>query len=164
MAETRFQECGAQDCDPERAVHISAHNSVRVPDTLFPGITKRAVLAREYDRACARAEKEGRPRPSRPQDSPVGLVWGLQLPHNYSYAPYMGEPCTRESYAVNPACMNLGTGVPGNCIAGACGGTAAAGVCAGSAEAGACAGGSGPSSACGGGACGGCGGGGCGGG
>lgn len=151
----------ADECDPNKTPHISAHNAVKAKSLTADKVAaiKAGQLEASYQKACRRARKKGRKPPAR-DDYTYAYAWGYPLYMPY-YAPYMGDPCvTTGMYAGNPACMNLSDGAPGNCAAGTCGGAVAAGGCAGAA--GGCAGGT--AGGCGSGGGGGGGGGGCGGG
>ncbi|KAI9838829.1 MAG: hypothetical protein M1819_004035 [Sarea resinae] len=164
---------------PEKNVHISAHNAVKVESDSSRAARAANVVAQAraarlesaYQKACSRARKEGRQPPTRNNDYST-MAWGHPLYFGTMYAPYMFYPgITGGMYVGNPGCMTTGAGAPGNCAAGTCGAGVAAGGCAGNAggcaggAAGGCGGGLGGGGGCaGGGFGGGGGGGGCGGG
>lgn len=159
--------------DPEKNPHISAHNAVKSASISGDRIraAQRGKLLSDYQRACKRAQKQGRSPPSK-SDYTYGYVWGYPM-FVPTYLPYAGDPGITTGggmYAGNPSCMNTSAGMVGNCCQGTCGGGVAAGACAGAAggagAGGACAGGGMATAggACGGGSGGGCGGGGGGGG
>ncbi|KAJ5287682.1 Protein of unknown function DUF1399 [Penicillium angulare] len=86
--------------DPDRNPHISAHNAVRPPirdpqDTGL-GYLQRMRLHRNYEKACRRAEKRGRPR-SDSRSGANGVEPAYYAPYVWGY-PMMGllETAARE--------------------------------------------------------------------
>lgn len=150
----------AEEQDPRKSVHISAHNAVRPDDATLAILSKQKAseLERHYQKACERAKKKGKSAPKR-DDYYYSDAYGhpVYIP---AYSPYVGYvPYMPMYYPVTPGCMAVGVGAAGNCCAGTCGGGAVGGSCGAS---GGC-GGGGSGAGCGGGG-GGFGGGGCGGG
>ncbi|KAJ5436103.1 hypothetical protein N7445_006988 [Penicillium cf. griseofulvum] len=127
--------------DPNKNPHISSHNAVR-PVYLYATERSKGLqrirLQTNYRKAARRAEKRGRQRSDSKSANNQSDAY-LYMPYAYGYpivmpyyAPYMMDPSINcDSYASNPACMNITTGAVGNCCAGTCGGGAAAGSCAG---------------------------------
>ncbi|KAL1296560.1 hypothetical protein AAFC00_000060 [Neodothiora populina] len=156
--------------DPNKSVHISAHNAVRVADqsqkTTDYARAKERELDEHFRKSCRRADKKRRERPRR-EDFYYSDAWGypVYLP---AMMPFYGMSYYNSCmYPANPGCIALGAGAAGNCCKGTCGGNIAAGgsACA-AANFAACGGGDGGvgGSSSGGGCGGGGGGGGCGGG
>jgi hypothetical protein len=170
-------------CDPTRmGPHISTHNAIKSTPEIDIDLSLKALvltsrLERAYEKACYKAEKEGRPLPKRTEET---MYWGHKLQLEEGAKPGGVDACLAPGLFVsNPACQSgkpaciadggsslvseIGTGVGGLCVApsldsgkgiavGACG-ACSAGVCGGSGFGG-CGGGSG--AACGsGGGCGG---------
>ncbi|SLM39581.1 Protein of unknown function DUF1399 [Lasallia pustulata] len=79
--------------DPHKTPHISAHNAVRPLSrtNAFTASVQQAHLERNYEKACQRARKKGRPVPVR-DEYVYTYPWGMPLYMPY-YAPYMGDPC-----------------------------------------------------------------------
>ena len=140
-AQESLQQLHAADPDPAKSVHISAHNAVRpADDALYSARASKqaAELDRAYDKACARARKQGRREPKR-EDYYYSDAWGYPV-YIPAYSPYVGYvPYVPMYYPVTPGCMAVGAGAVGNCCSGTCGGGVAAGGCGGAAG---CAGGS----------------------
>ena len=141
------------DQDPRKSVHISAHNAVRPTGETKSydksAASKAAKLDQQYEKACARARKQGKKPPKR-DDYYYSDAWGYPV-YIPAYSPYVGYmPYCPFYYPVTPGCMALGAGTSGNCCSGTCGGGGGgSGGCAGGAMGG-----------CGGSGAGGCGGGG----
>ncbi|KAI2688966.1 hypothetical protein LCP963914a_2055 [Penicillium roqueforti] len=166
--------------DPNKNPHISSHNAVRPTNMYHRAEWTKSVqhlrLQSNYEKAARRAEKR-RKRSGSKSSNQQGDAYAYYMPYAYGYpimvpyyGPYMMDPSINcDSYACNPACMNVTVGAAGNCCSGTCGGAVAAGSCAGGGggggcggSGGGCGGSSGGGGGCGGG--GGGGGGGCGGG
>ena len=123
----KFHASGrAEECPPDQSAHISSHNAVRLvhDDSVFSRVAKirrDAQLRRleeGHKKAQKRAEKRGRTIP--PRDDYYNrwgypyLMYGPWIyPMYYSGGIYSaGDPCTFPS----------GSGTPGACAAGTCGG------------------------------------------
>lgn len=142
----------ASEQDPAKSVHISTHNAVRPTDDLKYEVESRKhalELENQYQKACERAKKKGKPVPKR-NDYYYSDAYGYPV-YIPAYSPYVGfVPYAPMYYPVAPGCMAMGAGAVGNCCTGTCGGSVAAGACAG-AGSGGCAGGAGAAGGCGGG-------------
>jgi Glycine-rich domain-containing protein-like len=155
----------ASSSDAGTGPHISAHNAVRTPNSEALRDAAAYELARDYEKACARARKRGRKEPDRRDFLAYHYGYPVAYPVYYPYAASYGIGGGGGIYYADPCYVNTSAGGYGNCVAGTCGGMVAAGDGGGTfgtcGSAGCAAGGCG--SASGGGGCSG-GGGGCGGG
>ncbi|KAK5689092.1 hypothetical protein LTR17_026522 [Elasticomyces elasticus] len=117
------------DINPAKSVHISAHNAVRPSDDdkyKLQAAKQADELDRAYNKACARAKKNGKKEPKR-EDYYYSDAWGYPV-YIPAYSPYVGYvPYTPMYYPVMPGCMAIGAGAIGNCCSGTCGGGVAAG-------------------------------------
>jgi len=114
-----------------KSVHISVHNSVR--PTYEPYAREEAekadALERQYQKACQRARRKGKPIPDR-NDYYYSDAWGYPV-YIPAYSPYTpGSAYTGSYYARSPGCMALARGERGNCCPGTCSPGVAAGGCA----------------------------------
>ncbi|KAM5449840.1 hypothetical protein MaudCBS49596_004602 [Microsporum audouinii] len=147
--------------DPQKNAHISAHNSVREPNS--PASRARAKikfieLKHQHNKVIKRANKRG--VGNKEEGIPM-YYWGIPLVGGAFFLPFAMDPAIScDMYPSNPACLATPESETGGCVAGTCFGTVFAGVCSAEGGSAGCGGGSG---GCGGGG-GGCGGGGGGGG
>ena len=76
------------------------------------------MLERQYEAACSRARKKGRPVPKR-DDYYYSDAYGYPV-YIPAYSPYlmMGYMYTPMYYGGNPGCMALSAGSYGNCCSG----------------------------------------------
>ncbi|KAI1871097.1 hypothetical protein JX265_006137 [Neoarthrinium moseri] len=151
-----FYDSGrANQCPPDASAHISAHNAVKYVDAdskrnvalLAMHTAQVARLDENYKKAQKRAEKKGRKLPPRDE---YYYYWGYPY---MMYGPWVYPIYyTPGYYYCDPGVATAGTGTPGACAAGSCGGAVGSGACAGAA-AGGCggSGGCGAGAACGGG-------------
>ncbi|KAK2841676.1 hypothetical protein FQN49_006020 [Arthroderma sp. PD_2] len=156
--------------DPERNAHISAHNSVREPETResrAKANVKILELKYRHNKVLKRAAKRGGNKNNIKEGGVPMYYWGVPLVAGTFFLPFAMDPAINcDMYPSNPACLVTPEAAAGGCVAGTCFGNVFAGVC--SAEGGGgggCGGGGGGCGSGGGGGCGGGGGGGgCGGG
>jgi len=171
-----------KDSEPEKMVHISAHNAIAPRGD--SRLDKRAEmrqqrLKKSYEKAQRRLAKRGikvkqtaTKKDREVADDAAFFAWGVLPVSAPMFAPVFVDSNITNSdtmYANNPACASFSDSA-GNCVAGACapqvgGGACSSGVCAGGCGVGGCSGMAGMGGM---GGCGGlggvCGGGGCGGG